>query len=324
VSVQAFDTQGNLSTQTLKVVANRPPEVTIVLNGQTVEGSDPVPVGPGCPIQFEVTASDADGIGFVPEPDAEPQTYVWTFGPGVTPASASTSFEADPAVQFRLAAGGSPWVYVSVTAYDSLGLSTTQNFALLLQGQDTDQDGVADQCDNCREKANSGQSDFDQDGYGNLCDGDFSIPADHLIESEDDWCWGFGIAMGMNPLMCGQSTQSRTYCEMDDGYDPRADMNASGCVNVQDFLYFSQQYNLGYSGPSGLTCAGSYQCGQRADDNDGDGILNAEDVCVDQWNPTQLPVCVEAVQAACGLGWELALVLPVLMTIRRRVTRRRP
>jgi hypothetical protein len=272
-------------------------------------------------------ASDVDGIGFEIEAGGDPQTYAWTFGQGVTPASASTSFEADPALHFRLAEGEtSALIPVSVTGYDTFGLSTTKNFTLLLEGEDSDQDGVADHCDNCSEKANSGQSDYDRDGYGNLCDGDFSIPADHLIENDDDWCWGFALAMGMNPLQCGQATQSSTSCEFDDEYDPRADMNASGCINVQDFIYFSQQYNLGYSGPSGLSCAGDYLCGVRADDNDGDGIPNAEDICVDVWNPRGSPVCLEAVEAigasiaaSCGLGWELGLILPGLFGIRTRL-----
>ena len=331
VSVQAFDTQGNASTQTLKIVANQPPDVSVTLNGQSVNNVDPIPVGPGCPVQFEAIASDVDGIGFESEAGGETQAYVWTFGQGVTPASASESSEADPAVQFRLAEGQtSALIPVSVTAYDTFGLSTTQDLTLLLEGEDSDEDGVADPCDNCSEKANPTQADYDRDGYGNLCDGDFSIPADHLVENDDDWCWGFALAMGMNPWQCGQATQSNTYCEFDDEYDPRADMNASGCVNVQDFIYFLQQYNLGYSGPSGLSCAGGYLCGERADDHDGDGVLNAEDVCVDVWNPLGNPLCLEAVEAigasiaaSCGLGWELGVILPGLFGLRSRIRNRR-
>lgn len=46
--------------------------------------------------------------------------------------------------------------------------------ALILLGADQDGDTVADAIDNCSDRPNASQTDTDEDGYGNACDGDFN------------------------------------------------------------------------------------------------------------------------------------------------------
>jgi len=304
------------------------PKLSAWVNDQEVKGSDPISVGFGCPIEFRAEAHDPDRLGFSLEPGEEPRDYVWQFGDRAVPASARESFGSDALIQLELEEGQiSEEIEVTVTAYDSLGFSTIQRITLRIEGEDVDQDGVVDWCDNCTGTANRNQADSDRDGYGNHCDGDFSIPADHLVEAttdpfneQDDYCWGFLPAMGGYPWLCGESQNLTWSCVGDEAYDPRADMNATGCVNVQDYGYFVQQFTQGYSGPSGLACAGDYLCGVRADDQDGDGVLNLEDNCPEEWNPDQSDVC-GVFTAACGLGWELALLAPMFLLLQRKRSR---
>ena len=305
------------------------PKLSAWVNGQEVEGSDSISVGFGCPIEFRAEAHDPDRLGFSLELGEEPRDYVWQFGDRAVPAAARESFGSDAVVQLELGDGQiSEEIEVTVTAYDSLGFSTIQRITLRVEGEDVDQDGVVDWCDNCTGTANRNQADSDRDGYGNHCDGDFTIPADDLVEAttaplneQDDYCWGFLPAIGGYPWLCGEAQNLTWSCVGDEAYDPRADMNATGCVNVQDYGYFVRQISEGVSGPSGLACAGevpgSPLCGVRADDDDGDGVLNLEDNCPEDWNPGQSDVC-GIFAAACGLGWELVLVAPVFLLLQRR------
>lgn len=109
---------------------------------------------------------------------------------------------------------------------------------------DTDGDGVYDVLDNCRTIPNAGSldCDTDDDGYGNVCDGDFNN--DFVVNAVDfttrflpDFKAGTDKAPfdGTN-MTCGQSQSF--------GFTQR----------------FLPQFKQGKPGPSGLHCAGTIPC----------------------------------------------------------------
>jgi len=102
-------------------------------------------------------------------------------------------------------------------------------------GDEFDGDGVADMHDNCMFIANADQADADQDGYGQLCDGDFNN--DGKVQLEDF------------------VTFKATYLKNAPSYDEQADFNCDGKVQLTDFVTFKSMY-LGVPGASGQMCAG--------------------------------------------------------------------
>jgi len=127
---------------------------------------------------------------------------------------------------------------------------------------DEDNDGVQNNIDNCSDAANPGlssnpnQTDSDQDGYGNKCDGDFN--QDGVVGGPDFTI--FGTAFGS--------------VEGDPGYVAAVDCNDDGIIGGPDFTCFGIQFNNGRSapsggpGPSGRSCViapGSAQTAQCPD-----------------------------------------------------------
>lgn len=109
---------------------------------------------------------------------------------------------------------------------------------------DADNDGVADNLDNCRLKPNAAPAncDTDMDGYGNVCDGDFT---NDLSTTSGDFStvWLPAFTMGGTPTAQG------------------TDMNCDGSVSSGDFSAFWLPLFTGATlGPSGLTCAGMVPC----------------------------------------------------------------
>ena len=140
--------------------------------------------------------------------------------------------------------------------------------------EDADDDGVIDLGDNCvlggeygGKRTNPDQCDRDEDGFGNLCDGDY-----------DNNLW-----MGLSDLII----LSRAYPsqEGDFNWNPIVDMNCDGGVGVMDYVLFMNQTS-GAPGPSGLFCAGD-PAQQSCRDADGDEIRDEEDNCTEVFNPTQ-------------------------------------
>lgn len=93
----------------------------------------------------------------------------------------------------------------------------------------------------CDPRNATSSCDTDQDGYGNVCDGDFN--QNGSVNSQD-------FSMFFAPSMrMGLPTTHGT------------DMNCNGTPNAQDFsMYFVPQLKLGIPGPSGLSCAGQPGC----------------------------------------------------------------
>jgi hypothetical protein len=131
----------------------------------------------------------------------------------------------------------------------AVGLAFATLFALVLAtamfagpATDTDGDGVFDVVDSCRTRPNAApiDCDTDQDGYGNICDGDFD---NNLAISAIDYATKFvpSFKTGVDP---GIGT----------------DMDCNGVVNALDFGRFVPVFKTGKPGPSGLFCAGTVPC----------------------------------------------------------------
>lgn len=122
----------------------------------------------------------------------------------------------------------------------TLGLSFA---AFAGPSQDQDTDGVYDVLDNCLTVPNGPPQDCDtdNDGYGNMCDGDFD---------QDNFTFAGDFDIWFNDF----STTS---------YDggTGTDMDCDGYVFATDFdLWFPQFSTTSTPGPSGLHCAGSVPC----------------------------------------------------------------
>jgi hypothetical protein len=115
------------------------------------------------------------------------------------------------------------------------------NFEVTLHRADIDADGDNDDSDNCVEVENADQCDTDNDGYGNLCDGDFDN--DGFTLSPDFAIWeadflGTGLDGGTG-----------------------TDMDCDGYVFSPDYVIWDAQFlGSGQPGPSGLACAGTVPC----------------------------------------------------------------
>lgn len=124
----------------------------------------------------------------------------------------------------------------------TLGLAT---MALAGPSADFDGDGIYDVLDNCstvfQDVNSNGDCDTDNDGYGNVCDGDFdqdnfTFPGDFAIWDADFTGGGYDSGVG-------------------------TDMDCDGYVFPGDFALWDAQFlGAGVPGPSGLHCAGSVPC----------------------------------------------------------------
>jgi len=100
---------------------------------------------------------------------------------------------------------------------------------------DPDADGLVDANDNCTQVANPAQQDIEDDGCGNVCDGDFNDNG--ATEAAD-----FSIFAETYLKSSGET-----------GYDARADMNSDEIVSIADFILFRREY-LGTPGPGKPNC----------------------------------------------------------------------
>ena len=108
-------------------------------------------------------------------------------------------------------------------------------------GFDRDHDGKLDMHDNCAAVVNPDQRDTDQDGYGNLCDGDFDQDGGAGVLDFAALKLGFGSSSGAP------------------GYDPDLDLDGGNAVGLTDFGIFGVLFGTP-PGPSGLGCAGTPPC----------------------------------------------------------------
>jgi hypothetical protein len=130
------------------------------------------------------------------------------------------------------------WLVVPANAHYALRVvrtgSVDWHFAIAWQLlRDVDGDTAYDEQDNCTTVANPTQLDSDNDGYGNICDGDLNNSG--LTTSND-----FNLLRSVLNLSAGASALAAA-----------ADMNGSGLVTTTDFNVLRARLNT-VPGPSGL------------------------------------------------------------------------
>jgi hypothetical protein len=106
----------------------------------------------------------------------------------------------------------------------------TANFSVQL---DSDRDGAPDIEDNCMLVPNADQRDTDNDGYGNMCDGDLNND---------------GVTNTLDLNAYKQAHRSRSG---DPNYNANADFNGDGQINTLD-LNIYKSFHRKPPGPSGL------------------------------------------------------------------------
>ncbi|MBX2814901.1 MAG: thrombospondin type 3 repeat-containing protein [Saprospiraceae bacterium] len=146
-----------------------------------------------------------------------------------------------------------------------------------LEDNDVDQDGIANQFDNCALAANPNQGDLDGDGLGDACDDD--LDNDDVINLLDNCP---SMANGEQADMDGDGIG-----DLCDG-----DIDGDGIPNDRDNCAMSPNPAQADSDEDGI---GDF-CDEDAD---GDGILNAVDNCAMVANSDQLDTDENGVGDAC-------------------------
>jgi len=103
--------------------------------------------------------------------------------------------------------------------------------------EDQDMDGFSDAVDNCPELANELQEDFDEDGFGDVCDSDDD--ADGVVDSSDNCVFADNA---------GQEDADGDGCG--DACDPFADFNGDTVVGTPDFFLWRNEFKASCTGPS--------------------------------------------------------------------------
>jgi hypothetical protein len=133
VSLTAFDALGDASTRSLNIIASEPPSVSISANGvPLIDGAQFKTPGP---VRFDAMVSDADGLGFpifAALGAPAPISFLWSFGGG-QPSSPLEIFAASPSVTFELTGRDAFRIFfITLTAFDQLGLSTTRSIPITI------------------------------------------------------------------------------------------------------------------------------------------------------------------------------------------------
>ncbi|RIK68138.1 MAG: hypothetical protein DCC65_04775 [Planctomycetota bacterium] len=171
---------------------------------------------------------------------------------------------------------------------------------------DADSDGVGDVCDNCPGASNSDQADVDMDGAGDVCDGCPTDPAktdpgicgclvDDSIDTDSD---GVPDCVDNCPLVSNNDQVDNDGDDVGDACDncpntANADQaNADGDSAGDACDNCPENPNLLEPGPCG--------CNEEDNaDNDGDGLLNCNDNCDNDFNPDQTDADTDGIGDVC-------------------------
>ncbi len=158
--------------------------------------------------------------------------------------------------------------------------------------QDQDQDGVADDLDNCPYAANPTQGDIDDDGIGDVCDPrDDQPPPDQDgdgVEDDADNC--VAVANPDQSDLDGDGVGDA--CD-----NPPRDGDGDGVLDVDDNCPYDANPDQADADRDGVGDA--CDAPDVPDDTDGDGVADAIDSCPEVANPDQEDVDHDRLGDAC-------------------------
>jgi hypothetical protein len=173
---------------------------------------------------------------------------------------------SDPAALSTTATFGAPGTYhLRLEASDGAVVTASDVYVLVRgsSGEDADGDGADDDVDTCPAVSNPGQADFDADGFGDDCDPDRDGDG---FEAGDDCDDG---DPGVNPSPLTAENCSDTIDNNCDGSVDGADLQCGAC-------------------PAGF-------------DPDLDGICSWDDLCPDEFDPSQADLDGDGFGDACDV-----------------------
>jgi uncharacterized repeat protein (TIGR01451 family) len=173
---------------------------------------------------------------------------------------------------------------------------------IVCEGEDTDGDGWADDCDNCPKEANPNQLDSDGDGIGDACDEDCvkGNGPDRDSDGTPDACDNCPTKPNTDQIDTDGDGIGDA-CDPDcEGTDSDGDGFADACDNCPD-KYNPDQLdsdNNGIGDACENTCTG--------EDTDGDGFKDNCDNCPNTYNPDQTDTDGDGIGDACDNCKEVA------------------
>jgi subtilisin family serine protease len=158
-------------------------------------------------------------------------SYNWSFS--AKPSASNSTLDPSDPVHPNFVPDA-PGIYaVQLIVNDGLVASAPATVTITAD-LDTDNDGVPQSLDNCTAVANADQRDTDNDGYGNLCDGDLNN--DGSTDTLDLQLY----------KMMHRTEQG------DPNYDPDADFNGDGAIDTLDLNIYKGLHRR----PPGPSCCG--------------------------------------------------------------------